>query len=410
MKKIKRREFLKKMAAIGEIGFMVPFLPKSLKKHLIFIQQAHAENISAEVVSVRDTNASDYDYATGYFWEHVDQKTVTAMVEKGVMELTGTTTIAEAWNGLIPYSEGENVLIKFNFNNSRKCSIAENAIDPIPETANAIIEGLTRIGIPGSSIWITDPSRRVTQRFREGIHNPDIQYYSSGDCPDDPNYHVVPFVAADSTAASMATNPSGEKILPSQIFVDADHLINIPILKSHGSYVTLALKNHYGSIAFENYNLSTMHQFFNQGNYAGPLDLNEKNILADINNNPHIKEKTRLVLGDGIFGNPHNHWQGPERWTIFGNDDPSILFFSTDPVAVSSIMTDYIMEERGWQDHQQLHAAQHIGIGVHEHWDNFSNKHYASIDYSHFDLNNPTVDDGGDSGGGGGCFVDAIKI
>ena len=123
-------------------------------------------------------------------------------------------------------------------------------------------------------------------------------------CPDDSNYHSIPFVDANQILLPWQPIPPNEKIRPSQVLVDADHLINIPILKSHGSYVTLALKNHYGSIAFENYSLSTMHQFFNQGNYAGPLDLNKNNILADISNNPHIRDKTRLVIGDGIFGKP----------------------------------------------------------------------------------------------------------
>jgi len=96
--------------------------------------------------------------------------------------------------------------------------------------------------------------------------------------------------------------------------------------------------------------------------------------LADINNNPHIRDKTRLILADGIFGNAHSFDQDPERWNIFGNDDSNIFFFSTDPVAISSVMSDYIMEERGWQDHQQLHAADYIGLGVDEHWDSYEIK------------------------------------
>ena len=68
-----------------------------------------------------------------------------------------------------------------------------------------------------------------------------------------------------------------------------------------------------------------------------------------------------------------------------------MLFFSKDPVAVSSVMTDYIVAERGAQDHQQLHAAHHIGLGVHDHWDNFSDKQYALIDYYHFELIHPTL-------------------
>ena len=341
------------------------------------------------VVSVHDINATNWDYSTGYFWEYVDQDIVNTMMAQGVMALTGETNTVDAWSALIPYQSGESVLIKFNFNNS-SCSDVDNNIDPLAETANAIVDGLTSIGVPGDKIWITDPSRRVSERFRNGIPNPNIQYYSYWPCSGQ-NYHSVDYVDPGSPAVSIATCPAGEKILPSQVFVDADHLINVPILKSHGSYITLALKNHYGSVLYENNDRSSMHAYFNQGGNSAGCNLNTTNILADINNNPHIRDKTRLVIGDGLFGNAHTNWQNTERWNIFGDDDPNILFFSNDPIAISSVMTDYIMAERGWQDHEQLHAGAYIGLGVHEHWDSFATKQYSLIDYIHIDFNNPSM-------------------
>jgi len=331
----------------------------------------------SRVVSVYNSDATNYDYVTGYHWEYVDQSVVNNMVAQGVMALTGETNTVDAWNELVPYQAGESILIKFNFNNSGCTTGGDNNIDPIAETANAIVDGLTSIGVPGDKIWMADPSRSVSDRFRSGIINPNIQYYSYYSCSS-PNYHSVDYVDPGSPAASIATCPAGEKILPSQVFVDADHLINVPILKSHGSYVTLALKNHYGSVMCENYTRSTMHAYFNQGGNSAGCDLNTTNILADINNNPHIKNKTRLVVGDGLFGNAYTNWQDTERWNIFGNDDSNILFFSTDPVAISSVMTDYIMAERGWQDHEQLHAGAYIGLGVHDHWDSFATKQSTS--------------------------------
>ena len=338
------------------------------------------------VVSIHDSKATNWDQVTGYYWEYVDQDVVNNMMAQGVMALTGETNTMNAWNALIPYQSGESVLIKFNFNNSGWCGAGNsNNIDPLAETANAIIDGLTSIGVPGDKIWITDPSRVVPDRFRNGVTNPNIQYYSKkGPCAD-PNYHSVDYVDPSSPAASTATCPAGEKILPSQVFVDANHLINVPILKSHGSYITLALKNHYGSVIYENYTLSSMHAFFNQDDNSAGCDLNTTNILADINNNPHIRDKTRLIIGDGLYGNAISHWQDTKTWRIFGYDDPNILFFSTDPVAISSVMTDYIMEERGWQDHEQLHAADNLNLGVHDHWDSFETKQYSLINYTFID-------------------------
>jgi uncharacterized protein (DUF362 family) len=336
------------------------------------------------VVSVHDSRATNWDHQTGYHWEYIDQNIVNNMMNLGIMALTGITNTVDAWRALIPYQAGDHVVLKMNFNNS-SCTSYDNDIDAYPETANAVIDGLVSIGVPPESIWITDPSRYVPERFRNKIKNPNVQYYSYYRC-NAPNYHAVDYVAADSPDVSVAQCPAGEKIRPSQVFVDAEHLINIPQFKSHGSYVTLALKNHYGSVMYQNYNRSTMHQFFNEGGNTQHCDLENNNVLADINNNPHIRDKTRLVIGDGLFGNPHTNWQSVDTWNIFNNDDPNILFFSVDPVAISSVMTDYIVAERGKQDHQQLHAAAKLGLGVHEHWDNFANKHYSAIDYQIIEL------------------------
>ena len=129
-----------------------------------------------------------------------------------------------------------------------------------------------------------------------------------------------------------------------------------------------------------------MHDYFNAGGNPYGCDLETDNVLADINNNPNIRDKTRLVIGDGLFGNPYTNWQSVERWEIFGDDDPNILFFSTDPVAISSVMTDYLMAERGWQDHEHLHAGAHLGLGIHEHWNNEIDKEYTSIEYIEIDI------------------------
>lgn len=339
------------------------------------------------VVSVHDSRATNWDYQTGYHWQYIDQEVVNDMVARGVMALTERTNTVDAWNDLIPYQPGEEVVIKLNFNNAG-CSGYNNQMDGYPEPVNAVIDGLTSIGVPPGNIWITDPSRVVPARFRDRITNSGVQYYSYGSCGD-PNYHAVDYVDSDSPDASVAQCPAGDKIRPSQVFVDAEHLINIPLLKSHGPYVTLALKNHYGSVIFRDNTLESMHAYFNQWGNTQGCDLERENILADINNNPHIRDKTRLVIGDGLFGNPYVNWDSVERWDIFGNDDPNILFFSIDPVAISSVMTDYIVAERGPQDHEQLHAAASLGLGVHEHWDSFENKQYSAIDYQIIDLDAP---------------------
>jgi len=155
------------------------------------------------------------------------------------------------------------------------------------------------------------------------------------------------------------------------------------MLKGHGpSWVTLGLKNHYGSIAFKNHQRRDMHKYI----YPTTADPNT-NPLGDINDNPHIRDKTRLVIGDALFGHPlQNYAVPPQRWEIFGNDSPNTLFFGVDPIAIESVMLDFLNEElirlgKAPRNHDYLHYAASLGLGIHEHWDDFSTKKYDKIDY-----------------------------
>jgi uncharacterized protein (DUF362 family) len=332
------------------------------------------------VVSVHDSKATNWDYQTGYYWQYIDQKVVDDMVAQGVEALTGKDSIKGAWKDLIPYKPGDDIAIKCNFNNSQSDDY-NNKMDVDAETVNAVVAGLQLVGVPPEHIWITDPSKVVPKKVRERMRTPGVQFASATGSKDVPNYHIIDYVEANSPDASVAQCPAGEKIRPSKVLVDAEHLINIPLLKSHIKYITGALKNHYGSVIYKDNDRWSMHAYFEEGGKRSVSEMEQTNILADINNNPNIRDKTRLILGDGLFGNPHGHLQPPERWAIFGNDDPNMLFFSRDPVALDSVMMDYIVAERGPQEHEHLHAAMALGLGVHDHWDSFEHKHYHLIDY-----------------------------
>ena len=68
--------------------------------------------------------------------------------------------------------------------------------------------------------------------------------------------------------------------------------------------------------------------------------------LVDINSNPHIKAKTVLTVGDGIYGARINNYnEVPSPWPTFGNKSPNSLFFSTDPVAIDCVQRDLLVYE-----------------------------------------------------------------
>jgi uncharacterized protein (DUF362 family) len=342
------------------------------------------------VVSVRDSNATNWDRTGGYYWQSVDQNAVNGMVEKGVKILTGENNLVAAWGALIPYQSGEGVAIKVNFNNCSSCGQIDNDIDALAETVNTIIDGLLEIGVPPNKVWIADPSRAIpTVRFGNRINHSGVQFYSSKpflDCGGD--WYTTSYVDADSSYASSTTWPSGDVVRPAQVFVDAAHIINVPLLKGHGSgHMTLAMKNHYGSVTFSGTNQdserSRMHA------YLEPYSNTDhtKSILGDICNNPTLRDKHRLTIGDGLFGHPTINRQSVATWSIFDNDDPNILFFGTDIIATDSVMLDYIIEEQGRTVvHSSLEYGADLGLGVHDHWDSFATKQYSLIDYIHVDL------------------------
>jgi hypothetical protein len=124
----------------------------------------------------------------------------------------------------------------------------------------------------------------------------------------------------------------------SNYLIDCDYVINIPALKSHGvvsNGITTAFKNHYGSCCPQSL----------CGNITGMLT---------VNTDDYIKNKTALVLMDGLRGT-YNGGPGepPQAWNTFPEQSPNTLFFSTDPVTNEYWARDMINSERathGWGD------------------------------------------------------------
>ena len=124
----------------------------------------------------------------------------------------------------------------------------------------------------------------------------------------------------------------------------------------------------------------------------------------------HLGGKTLLFLGDGTFGTKVDHKTIAKFLMYPFNDDwTNSLFFSQDPVALDSVMYDFLLTEgtnpiEGAQNylHQaavpspNIYDPEHDGtylstsLGVHEHWDRtvniFSAERYSGpsgdgIDY-----------------------------
>ncbi len=125
------------------------------------------------------------------------------------------------------------------------------------------------------------------------------------------------------------------------LVADADYLVDMPVLKDHNdNQLTLSFKNHYGSVN-------------PQGGMCGDYET-----MLALNAAPEIRDKTALVLLDGILG----VWQGgpgqpAQYWSTYGNGLPCTLFVSTDPVTVEYWGRDTINRERSYHGLQPYEAS-----------------------------------------------------
>ena len=371
--KLSRRKFLLDATAAGAALAFGRWTPIRTRAQV----PAH------RIVHTHSSEATYWDYATGWYGDYVSQSVVDAMTDRGVMALTNTTTLADAWRALIPaYAAGQTVAIKINLNNA-SCGDTHQIIDALPQPINSVIRGLKAIGVAESNIRVYDVTHSLP-----GWHNgemptrlvaqvtalyPNVQFHS--------NESGCSTALGYSTTASIHFNfPSGKPEITDRpicnALVDATYLINMPIMKKHGmAGVTLGFKNHFGS--FDHCDYVHWSVDLDDGDYVSTY-----NGLVDIYNNAHIKNKTVLTIGDGLYGaRIDNYSEVPSPWPTFGDKSPNSLFFSIDPVAIDCVMYDFLDAEGGVPagSDDYLKLANTNGLGTFEHWDGAHQ--YHAIDY-----------------------------
>jgi hypothetical protein len=332
------------------------------------------------VVHVTHEDVHSWNYKDLNYWDFVNQPMVDDMVDHGLMSLTGQNTVEDAWRSLIPnYLPGEVVAIKVSFNNTYSEPGSVEMIDGITEPINALIRGLHVIGVPYDSIVVYDSSRWLPKRFTDKCQYAGVLFrYSSHD----------PWGEG---SAAVEFSPPGVSAFTQRLskeVAQANYLINVPIMKWHGmAKLSLALKNHYGSVDKP----QDLHPW---STLASPDFSTNYNPMVDLNNNPHIREKTILTLGDGIFAALRNNVGSfPRGWRTYVNKTPNSLFFSTDPVAIDCVMGDFLSSEKialGAGEVEPnafacLALAESAGLGVYDRGNPWQNT-YTKIEYIKHEL------------------------
>ncbi len=346
------------------------------------------------VVHVHAAGATHWDYGSNYYGDYVDQSVVDAMMDVGVMTLTGLGSVAEAWRAIVPeYVPGRAVAVKVNMNNCYHCELPhvgcqewQLALNALIHPVNAVVSGLKRAypAFEERDVWVYEGTignsppesrRRISSRVTAGCRYPGVRFFDTG-CVEPAGYD-----STSPTALVTWRPPAGIPTPPAMqvtdVLVEASYVINMPIMRRHGGAgVTLAFKNHFGSVA----NCSPLHDWLLRDELypAGVV----YSALVDLYLNPNIAGKTVLTVGDGLYGNWESNTTKAKPWRTFGGAAANSLFLAADPVAIDCVMTDLLHAEMAVMPEADgyLRVAAQAGLGVYERGDPWGGG-YASIRY-----------------------------
>ncbi len=290
IRKIDRREFIKE-ASLAGLGIAIG---SSL------IGRTDKEAFAQELSKI--TIVSHPDATTGV---RLNAEVVKKIVDTGIKQYTGQSTVASAWASILPsFSPKDIVTIKVNCINS--------SLSSHPEVVDAIVSGLISAGVVENNIIIWDRTNHelVSAGYKYNIGETGVRCFGTNE---------------RGWGYDKQVRVSNQNVRLSKILMETTHLINVPVLKDHGiSGVTISMKNHYGSVD----NPGALH-----GGQCDPY-------IAQLNDVPEIKEKTRIIILDALLaifrGGPIAPPQVAYNSIIFGQD----------PVAMDYVGWTILRDER----------------------------------------------------------------
>lgn len=339
------------------------------------------------------------------------------------------------------YTDGQTIFIKINNgqagwainmsdlsekgNNSATGVQSAAMSNTTPATILAFVRQLVdECGIPQNKIYIGEPMTHVYKSAYDLIHDnyPDViildkENHTNLGRTTTSGWHKNAIVYSDKGTVMV----DGIKDAIMNEMYDADYLINLAALKAHArGGVTLTAKLHFGSHGDHGGNdwgSFTLHPGLisvKDNDRLGPndgarVDYGMYRVLTDLMGNEKLGLNTVLFVVDGLWGGIEAT-DMPVKWKTapFNNDFPNSLFVSQDEVAVQSVCIDFLRAEANintaFKDrpffpavddflHQAADKANWpsgitydpegdgtempASLGVHEHWNNDTDKQYS---------------------------------
>ncbi|MFP4059486.1 MAG: DUF362 domain-containing protein [bacterium] len=393
------------------------------------------------VAWVHDPDATSWDGSSKYWWseKNIDQAVVDTMTKKSIQWLTGIKNPEVAWDtifkhfninqgrGNIGYQPGEKIAIKVNMNSCSNPDAPNNYSKTSPQVVLSYIKHLIDIvEVAEENITIYDMSRRIARELFNTIdmNYPGIQFMDDKGMIAHHNWHK--YEVDHATRVEWSQNLTIEQeggnntYLPKRI-TEATYIINIANLKGHNlAGVTMCAKNHLGSFyayseKFDYYGpkAAGVHPYIAAHDLGtcggnGTWDIcgqpmNTYSALVDLMGHKDLGGKTLLFILDALYCSVNQGGILPNKWSMqpFNKDWTSSIFVSQDGVAIESVGLDFLRSEPTQNEvygsvDNYLHEASLANsapsgtvydpegdgtplssLGVHEHWNNASDKKYS---------------------------------
>ena len=379
------------------------------------------------VAWTQDFNATNWDEKEGMWWDDnaTDQKETDKMFSTTLKNLTGAKTDKEAWQMLFEYNnkmngrskkgytKGEKIVVKLNMNAIHNPTDEwKNQGYPSPQMLNSMVRQLIEVaGVSGDDIILTDPSRYIGSQINDKIRENSSPEYAKITTEESKGRNLPGYRSAEPDTSNLVwfTMPDGSryKMCLPKSYSEATYIINYTIVRPHRVFgITSVAKNHFGSVwCFDSlaFKPNPLHAFA-LWDYPTPNKLKEAHSAPVLMGHKTIYNKSFLYLADGLYTSLNQTWP-VKRWSTFNNDWFSSLLMSQDPVALESVVYDFIASEpnlisknpsfNGNQDNQFQECAlannppsgtkydpEDDGtllnsLGVHEHWNNPIERKYS---------------------------------
>ena len=296
-----RRLFLKKALTIGSGICATGVAGKYLLHYPGFLALGDDGIPSPTIALAQDDSA--HTSAGG-----INATTVSNMIHKSVLLITGAPSREKAWQSL--FKPHDVVGIRLN-------CLSGKTMSPHVEVVDAVIQGLKMAGVKDGNIIVFERMNREleTAGFRTRRMTEGVQCFGTNELPGG-GYDAEPQMAGSVGACF-------SKIVSRLCTA----IINVPVLKDHDlAGVSAAMKNFFGVI----HNPNKYH-----GDNCNPF-------VAELSTHPYIRDKVRLIVCDAILAQYNGGPGYKPQWTW----NYKGIIVGADPVALDRVCHRIIDEKR----------------------------------------------------------------